>query len=98
MDGRIYGFNQFRGPPSPEIDEAWRKVSMGKFATTFHEGSTVLISSLGVPGVRVYENELQVLNRSIGARKYHKLPEKNGGGFLAMLEVFHLLHCLVSAN
>lgn len=27
---------------------------------------------------------------------FHKIPEEHGGGYLAMLEVFHLLHCLVS--
>jgi hypothetical protein len=51
---------------------------------------------IGVPALRVYEDELQTLNRSRGTKNYHRLPEDTGGGYLAMLEVFHLLHCLVS--
>jgi hypothetical protein len=56
----------------------------------------MLIWCLGIPGIRVHEEELKKLNRPTDLKKYHKLPEEKGGGYLAMLEVFHLLHCLVS--
>jgi hypothetical protein len=46
--------------------------------------------------MRIYESELGKLNRLPEAKAYHKLPEENGGGYLAMLEIFHVLHCLVS--
>ncbi|KAH8810659.1 hypothetical protein F5884DRAFT_854037 [Xylogone sp. PMI_703] len=78
MDGEINGRNEYRGPPGPEIDEAWRRISMG------------------VPAIRLYEHELKLLSLPIETKEYYKLPEEGGGGYLAMIEVFHLLHCLDS--
>ncbi len=100
MDGKIYTTNQFRGsvtvPPSTEIDEAWRRISVGWSKFLGMEIQYVDVKSLGIPGIRVYDGELKTLNRPTDLKKYHKLPEESGGGYLAMLEVFHLLHCLVS--
>lgn len=30
FDGAIYNHNEYRGEPSAEIDEAWRRISVGK--------------------------------------------------------------------
>ena len=51
---------------------------------------------IGVLALRVYKDELQTLNRLRGTKNYHRLLEDTSGGYLAMLEVFYLLHCLVS--
>ena len=52
---------------------------------------------LGTPAIRLYDDDLRRLNKSdTRARPLHRIPEEFGGGYLAMLEVFHLLHCLNS--
>ena len=53
---------------------------------------------LDPPGIRLDEEDVRRLNKSdMPGRPLHKIPEEFGGGYLAMLEVFHLLHCLVRA-
>ena len=66
----LFEYSGLAGPPSPEIDEAWRKL-------------------LEPMSIRISAEELQKNNRT---SVY--LPE--GGGFLAWLEIFHELHCVVS--
>lgn len=52
---------------------------------------------LGTPAIRLYDDDLKRLNKSdTPDRPLHRIPEEFGGGYLAMLEVFHLLHCLDS--
>lgn len=52
---------------------------------------------LGAGGIRLTEDEMHALNKTETPEKpWHKVPKEHGGGYLAMLEVFHLLHCLVS--
>ena len=52
---------------------------------------------LGTPGIRLNEDDLKKLNKTdTPLRPLHKIPEEYGGGYLGMLEVFHLLHCLDS--
>jgi hypothetical protein len=52
---------------------------------------------LGTPAIRLYDDDLRPLNKSdTRDRPLHRIPEMFGGGYLAMLEVFHLLHCLNS--
>jgi hypothetical protein len=51
--------------------------------------------NLGKPAIRLYDDDLTRLNKSDAPDKpLHRIPEEFGGGYLAMLEVFHLLHCL----
>lgn len=52
---------------------------------------------LGTPAIRLYDDDLKRLNKSdTPDRPLHRIPDEFGGGYLAMLEVFHLLHCLNS--
>jgi hypothetical protein len=52
---------------------------------------------LGTPAIRLNDDDLKRLNKSdTRDRPLHRVPEEFGGGYLAMLEVFHLLHCLNS--
>jgi hypothetical protein len=50
-----------------------------------------------VPGVRLHWEDIKALNKSVQTdpkRPLHEIPEEYGGGYIGMLEVFHLLHCL----
>lgn len=52
---------------------------------------------LGTPAIRLYDEDLKQLNKSdTPDRPLHRIPEEYGGGYIGMLEVFHLLHCLDS--
>ena len=51
---------------------------------------------IGAGAVRLTEEEVRALNLT-GNKEHplHRVPEEQGRGYLGMLEVFHLLHCLV---
>lgn len=81
LDAEIDQKNKFRGPPSPEIDAEWVRIG------------------LGTPAIRLFDSDLALLNKSTPEdpmRPLHRIPEEYGGGYIGMLEVFHLLHCLDS--
>ncbi|KAK8859011.1 Tat pathway signal sequence [Apiospora arundinis] len=50
---------------------------------------------LGAPGIRLTEDDLKTLNKTdTPGRRLHRIPDEYGGGYLGLLEVFHMLHCL----
>lgn len=52
---------------------------------------------VGTPAIRLHDADLKLLNKSdTPSRPLHRIPEELGGGYVGMLEVFHLLHCLNS--
>ncbi|KAL0939909.1 uncharacterized protein CTRU02_206519 [Colletotrichum truncatum] len=74
--------NKWRGPPGNHSNDV---------DLAWHE------IELGAGGIWVSEDEVRLLNMTDSAElPFHKIPEEHGGGYLAMLEVFHLLHCLNS--
>jgi len=52
--------------------------------------------SMNAPGVRLFEKDFEAMGKSVSDKSYHRIPKENGGGYLGMTEVFHLLHCLDS--
>lgn len=46
--------------------------------------------------VGVFSIDENTLDRVGGSKDSVKLPEESGGGYMAYLEIFHLLHCVVS--
>src|SRR3978361_1756672 len=48
---------------------------------------------LGTPAIRLFDSDLKALNKSDAPdRPLHRVPQEFGGGYIGMLEVFHLLH------
>jgi hypothetical protein len=59
--------------------------------------SSNITSRLGTSAIRLYDEDLKLLNKSdTPERPLHRIPEEYGGEYIAMLEVSHLLHCLDS--
>ncbi|KAF9871099.1 hypothetical protein CkaCkLH20_11516 [Colletotrichum karsti] len=74
--------NKWRGPPGNHSNDV---------DVAWHE------IELGAGGIHLTEEEVKLLNMTDSPElPFHKIPEEHGGGYLAMLEVFHLLHCLNS--
>ena len=74
--------NKWRGAPGEQSDA---------IDVAWHE------IELGAGGVRLTEEDVLAFNFSgSSSNPLHKIPDSHGGGYVAMLEVFHLLHCLVS--
>ena len=46
--------------------------------------------------VGTFSVDEETLDRVGASRRNVKLPEESGGGYMAYLEIFHLLHCVVS--
>ncbi|KAG5981163.1 hypothetical protein E4U55_003223 [Claviceps digitariae] len=74
--------SKYRGPPNPQLDEAW-----DRFTTNPWMPETAVLLNV---------SKDEVLRSQNGARidTAIQLDEKNGGGYLATLEMFHQLHCL----
>lgn len=70
FESQIEASNSFKGPPRPELDEAWNKL-------------------LGPTSIRVNKETLDRINRT-------SVPLLDGSGYMAGLDVYHQLHCLVS--
>ncbi|KAK4083405.1 hypothetical protein Purlil1_10642 [Purpureocillium lilacinum] len=72
--------NKWRGAPGEQSDA---------IDLAWHE------IELGAGGVRLTEEDVLAFNFSgSSSNPLHKIPDSHGGGYVAMLEVFHLLHCL----
>ena len=87
--------SKFKGPPSNEVDEAWDSIIPGNIAliqTILCR--TVNIAYLCTAGVMsIPSNVYEQLNASKHAVK---VPPQVGGGYMAIFEGFHLIHCVVS--
>ncbi|KAK0720196.1 hypothetical protein B0H67DRAFT_534499 [Lasiosphaeris hirsuta] len=86
---------------SPEhYDAAFRQTNRWRGPPGTHSNDVDIAwyeIELGAGGIRLTADEVRQLNvSSTPAHPLHKVPEEHGGGYLAMLEVFHLLHCLNS--
>ncbi|KAF2092600.1 hypothetical protein NA57DRAFT_16571, partial [Rhizodiscina lignyota] len=50
--------------------------------------------SLRVSGFRIFEEDFSKMGKRVDEKPWHKLPDEKGGGYVGMIEAFHLLHCL----
>ena len=62
--------NPFKGPPRPELEEAWNKL--------LHPSAAILVDKESLDRINRTSVELQ-----------------DGSGYMAALDVYHQLHCLV---
>ncbi|KAI6322301.1 hypothetical protein MCOR29_004806 [Pyricularia oryzae] len=74
FDDAFNSTSKYRGPPTPEVEEAW-------FNLTYKHA------------VEIPEDKIAGLNRSEKDHLAH-VPADVGTGYVALLEVFHQLHCL----
>ncbi|KAH8882946.1 hypothetical protein GQ53DRAFT_664950 [Thozetella sp. PMI_491] len=85
FQGRLYAPSQYRGTPEKSIDDAWARYTQSPW---FDGGSVVL---------GVAEDDIR-RSRKAGDDEWFnstvRLDERNGGGHMATLEVFHQMHCL----
>jgi hypothetical protein len=52
--------------------------------------------SVSVGGVRIPPEKMHLLNRTLDEEEWRMVPDEAGGGYVALLDVFHQIHCLVS--
>jgi len=81
-----------------ELEEAWADLWFCKCRLQRCHGESLLTRT--GDGVRIPENKLHLINRTVdlGNGKHLKPVEDKEGGYHSMFEVFHQLHCLVSAS
>ena len=78
----------YKGPPSPDVDAAWDRIIEGRCCK-----NDIMLSNIEIVGaMSITEETLGKINASEHAVR---LPDESGGGYLAVLEVFHQLHCVV---
>lgn len=85
----------YRGPPTPQLEKAWEELWFCELKL-IPTGMLKLTLKLD-GGVRITEDKLALLNRTadLGNGRHLKPVEDEKGGYHALLEVFHQLHCLV---
>lgn len=99
FEAHLFANNNYRGPPSRELDAAWdRFTTSSALAILFREqwlklsvgwmGETAVILNVSAEEIRRSGNDF-----SMGT--IVELDAPNGGGYMATLELFHQLHCLV---
>jgi len=67
----------YRGTPTPELDEAWDRITTNN----------------SLWPIRITDEDLKKINKS-GRSSNVKYRERDGGGNMGSIEVFHQLHCL----
>ncbi len=89
FQGRLMAENLYRGAPSKGIDDAW-----GRYTTSpwFDGGAVVLGVSREEVARSWKDSDEDWFNSTV------RLAPQNGGGYMATLEIFHQLHCLVCAR
>ncbi len=89
FSGRLMAESPYRGTPNESIDAAWARYTESKWV----DGGAVV---LGVSDDDVARSRKD--GRTDDAAWFNStvvLDDTNGGGYMATLEVFHQLHCLV---
>ena len=91
FEGDIQAPSIYRGPPTIEREAAWDAVS--------NRECSLIISNLKLrqnsgSAINISPEYLPNLNKSHG--EYMRTKPESGGGYTAMLEYQHQIHCLVS--
>lgn len=85
--GKLMEPSEYRGPPSQAVDDAWKRYTWSKW---FDGGSVALgVTKEAIEKSRKFTEDEWVNSTT-------RLDDADGGGYLATLEMFHQLHCLVS--
>ena len=91
FNGTIDFPSQYRGEPSPALDEAWEKITNGpplkSIALLFPLMSPVSMA-------RITEEEFKSIPHNPDTIR---ISDDFGGGYMASPEVYHQLHCLVGS-
>ena len=91
FDGTFDRSSPYKGPPSPEVDALWHQLTGCKLFFALLEDQFIDVPNVGVMSIpeQVYEH--------LNASKYAvKVPNNLGGGRMAIFEMIHQLHCVVS--
>ena len=85
----------YRGEPNPELDAAWSRIGIDGIITRYSakKHNFTCLHDL-VPPTRLTLEELKKIGKT-DSPSIVKFPEEEGGGYMASVEVFHQLHCLV---
>ncbi|KAF4504360.1 hypothetical protein G6O67_008518 [Ophiocordyceps sinensis] len=86
FNGSFEFSGRYRGAPSPEIDQEWNRFTKSPWI----DGTSSIIA--------VDEGDIRRANKSSGQDWLNTTVEYghvNGGGYMATLELFHQLHCVV---
>lgn len=86
--------SKYRGPPTKELEDAWEDLTFSK--RDFSSIRTIETDVFVEHAVEIPLDKLHFANRT-EADHMKKVPPEVGTGYVALIEVFHQLHCLVSA-
>lgn len=85
--------NPYRGKPGPKVDMAWMKWHEFRKCSKAGERHELTNTAL----LRVTEDDVKKsFNHETDPEYRSTVIEMEGGGYLATVELFHQMHCLVS--
>ena len=80
----------YKGPPTPEVDARWSEIEKSKIPLL---DNNICATKYGIVGaISITEEEFTKLNASKHAVK---VPPDLGGGYMALPEYVHQIHCVV---
>ncbi len=101
FDNQFAHRSEYRGPPTVERESAWLDLWHRKPAYFFFIHVTYApLSTDSSPtdeGIKIESWQMTMLNRT-NLDMYEKVKPEQGDGYVALLEVHHQLHCLVSRS
>lgn len=83
----------YRGTPTPEIDDAWDRISVDGMSPRVKFAASGRRSDALVRPTRIDKSVLSKIGKK-ETSSLVKFREEDGGGFMGGTEVFHQLHCL----
>jgi hypothetical protein len=91
--------NIYRGPPTPEREDAWWKLTYSRLSHNIivHCNLRKHLTRPLEHAIEIPEDKIAGLNRTEADNLKH-VPADVGTGYVAILEVFHQLHCLVCST
>lgn len=87
--------NKYRGPPTAEREDAWFNLTYSETSLEYSSRNTPDLPT--EHAMEIPADKIASLNRSEADNLKH-VPEEVGTGYVAIIEVFHQLHCLVSSR
>ena len=87
MNNSIFEKSVYKGDPRPEQTAAWAEYHDCEVSFWADASKVKILILCLVQLITIDEADLKAINRS-------SIPVPDGSGYLAMLDVFHEIHCL----
>lgn len=91
FNGSLFFQSPYKGPITPEVTKAWDEIEYCN--DSFSHLSTLQLLTISPDGL--YGLSPETVRKMGSSEDSVRFPPEYGGGYMAFLEVFHHIHCVV---